>query len=167
MSLNNINLSPFLIHQLYKKTLVDINPSKPVNLLDENKTISFLGNNEKNILLIVKEIDTVFLSDADLSLLVSILKACTLTLADIALINFDKNKEATYNNLIQRFTPRCILLFGVSPDELSFPLHFPNYQLQHYNNQTYVSSASLKILGEDVSQKKELWSSLQKYFFKT
>jgi len=166
MSLNDIHLSPFLIQQLYKKTLVDVNPSKPDTVTSNDTSISFLGKNEKNILLVINEEETVFLSDTDLNLLVGILSACKLTLADVALINFDKNKTAFYDNLMLQFSPQCVLLFGVSPAALSFPLHFPNYQLQQYNNQTYVSSASLKILGEDISQKKTLWSCLQKYFFK-
>ena len=165
MSLNDIHLSPFLVEQLYKKTLVDVNPLKPVILADKTKSISFLGKNEKEILLVVNETETVFLSDVDLNLLVSILSACKLTLADVALINFDKNKTASYNILMEKFVPKCILLFGVNPTELSFPLHFPKYQLQQYNNQTYVCSTSLKVLGEDISQKKELWLCLQKYFF--
>ena len=94
MSLNDIHLSPFLVEQLYKKTLVDVNPLKPVILADKTKSISFLGKNEKEILLVVNETETVFLSDVDLNLLVSILSACKLTLADVALINFDKNKTA-------------------------------------------------------------------------
>jgi hypothetical protein len=84
MSLNNFQLSPFLIHQLYKKTLVEMAIINPPIKDDKNNTPSFLGKNEKQILLVVNEDETVFLSDTDLNLLVGILSACKLTLADVA-----------------------------------------------------------------------------------
>ena len=124
MSLNDIHLSPFLLQQLYTKTLVDIMPLKMEKEAAEKNPISFLGKNEKRILLVVNEAESVFLSDADLNLLVSILSACKLTLADVALINFDKSKSAAYDSLMDQFDPKCIFLFGVNPTSLSFPLHF-------------------------------------------
>ena len=44
----------------------------------------------------------------------------------------------------------------VYPKDLQFPLHFPNFQLQQYNDQTYISAPSLKLLSENKEQKKEL-----------
>lgn len=166
MSLNNFQLSPFLIHQLYKKTLVELAIINPFEMAEKNNSSSFLGKNEKQILILVDESETVFLSDTDLNLLVSILSACKLTLADVALVNFDKNKALVYEKLIEEFTPAFILLFGIGPSDLKFPLHFPPYQLQQYNHQTYLGSASLKMLAAEKEQKKELWTCLQKYFIK-
>lgn len=165
MSLDNINLGPFLVQQLYKKSLVDLNSTIIESTIANNATISYLGKNEKNILVVVKEADAVFLPDADLNLLIGILLACKLSLADIALVNFDKNAAVDYNILMKEFSPVLVLLFGINPRELQFPLHFPNYQLQQYNHQTYISSASLNILNENKEEKKKLWACLQKHSF--
>src|SRR6478672_4732387 len=153
MSLDNIELSPLLLQQLYTKSLVDFSderkdPSAPAPAT--NTGISKLGNNEKNILLIVNEEDAAFLNDKDLSLLVSILTACQLSLADIALVNYNKSKDIAFTTLNESFHPASILLFGVEPSQLDFPLLFPVFQLTKYNGQTYLASPSLSMIGSDV-----------------
>lgn len=165
MSLDNINLGPFLVQQFYKKSLVELNSTIKEPAIANNATIPFLGKNERHILVVVKEADTAFLPDADLNLLIGILSACTLSLADIALVNFDKNAAINYNLLMKEFTPEMVLLFGINPGELQFPLHFPNFQLQQYNYQTYLSSPSLKVLNKNKEEKKKLWTCLQKHSF--
>jgi DNA polymerase III psi subunit len=166
MSLDNIQLSPFLVQHLYKKSLVEQVQQKKTATAAEEQSIAFLGKNEKGILIIADEKDTAFLTDADLALLVGILTACKLSLADIALVNFDKNRDMEYGQLMQQFKPVFVLMFGVSPGQLDFPLSFPHFQLQQYNHQTYLCSPALKILAAEKEQKKELWTSLQKHFFK-
>jgi DNA polymerase III psi subunit len=166
MSLDNIQLSPFLVQQLYKKTLYEIETIQKAPVIQKDATISFLGKNEKNILVVVNEADAAFLPDADLNLLVGILTACKLSLADIALVNFNRNTTADYAKLMKEFSPVTIFLFGIQAKELQFPLHFPYFQLQQYNDQTYISAPSLKSLSENKEQKKELWACLQKYISK-
>ncbi len=166
MSLDNIQLTPFLVQNLYTKTLVEL---KNVQEQLPTKTISSIpsfGKNAKNILLMVNETEAPFASDADLNLLVGILTACKLSLADVALVNFHNNEGLTYDLLVDQFKPGFVILFGILPKDLSFPLHFPHYQLQHYNNQTFLCAPSLKMLAAVTAEKKQLWSCLQTYFFK-
>ncbi|MEX1203196.1 MAG: hypothetical protein WEA59_08130 [Ferruginibacter sp.] len=165
MSLDNIQLSTFLLKDLYKKTLVQLEALQPTTPQKEQSSISFLGKNERKILIVVDEENTTYLSDEDLGLLLSILSACKLTMADVALVNAHKNNNITYNALMEVFTPTLVLLFGIQPVQLDFPLQFPNYQLQRYNNQTYISSPSIKVLTAKKEMKKQLWISLQQYFF--
>lgn len=164
MSLDNIQLSPLLIEKLYSKSLVDLNTVKPPAADNANGGFSWLGNNEKNILIIIHEPETVYLTDADLNLLLGILTACKLSMADIALLNFDKNKHAIYNELNDALNPTTIILFGIEPMLLDFPLHFPPFQLQAYNGQHYLAAPALKNIGADVTLKKQLWLALQKHF---
>lgn len=166
MSLDNIQLSPFLVQQLYKKTLFEIDGIKKEPVAQPVPAISYLGKNDKNILVLVNEPGAAFLTDADLNLLIGILTACKLSLADIALVNFHKNIEIGYEQLIKEFSPGTIFLFGIEPKDLQFPLHFPNFQLQQYNDQTYISAPSLRSLSENKEQKKELWACLQRYISK-
>jgi DNA polymerase III psi subunit len=168
MGIDNIQLSPLLLQQLYQKSLVDFSDKKEVIPAPNETTliVNKLGNNEKNILVVVHEKDAAFLIDAELALLVGILTACQLSLADIALVNFNKNPEINFNNLSQHFNPSTILLFGTEPSLLDFPLLFPHFQLTKYNGQTYLSSPSLKQIANDVSLKKQLWLQLQKHFLR-
>jgi hypothetical protein len=166
MSLDNIQLSPFLVYQLYKKSLFEIDGIKKEPDSQQVSATSFLGKNDKNILVMVNEPGAAFLTDADLNLLIGILTACKLSLADIALVNFHKNVGTGYDQLMREFSPVTVFLFGIEPKDLQFPLHFPNFQLQQYNDQTYISAPSLKLLSENKEQKKELWACLQKYISK-
>src|SRR5215218_2370493 len=49
MSLDNIQLPATLIHQLYKKTLVELDSDKRNTEILNTTDISFLGSNENNI----------------------------------------------------------------------------------------------------------------------
>lgn len=164
MSLDNIQLSPLLVEKLYSKALVDLNTIKAAPANNDQVGFNWLGNNEKNILIVVNEPAAAFLQDNDLNLLVSILTACKLSMADIALINFHKNEHASYQSLNEALNPSTILLFGTEPAKLDFPLNFPHFQLQGYNGQHYLSSPALNILAADIALKKQLWLSLQKHF---
>ncbi len=164
MSLDNIQLPPFLIGELYKNFLVDADNQQLKPELLEGNNLLFLGKNQKNILLIVQEEDAVYLPDNDLNFLVEILSACKLSLSDTALINVFKNKEANYTSLLEKFKPVTILFFGIEPAKLEFPLQFPHYQLQQYNYQTYLSAPSLSELSADINKKKQLWVCLKKLF---
>ena len=164
MSLDNIQLPPFLIGELYKNSLVDADNQQLKAGLLEGNSLPFLGKNQKNILLIVQEENAVYLPDKDLSFLVGILTACKLSLSDTALINVFKNKEANYTSLLEKFKPVIIIFFGIEPAKLEFPLKFPHYQLQQYNNQTYLSAPTLNELSADINKKKQIWASLQKIF---
>ena len=164
MSLDNIHLSPFLIQELYKNSLIegDNNQSGTKSLKTDGPL--FLGKNQKNILVIVNEENVLYLPDENLNFLIGILSACKLSFSDIALINFSKNRDMNYKTLQEEFRPGIILFFGVEPSLLEFPLQFPYYQLQSYNKQTYLSAPALNLLAADTQEKKQLWSCLQKLF---
>src|SRR5687767_8667143 len=97
MSLKNIQLPPIVISKLYHNYLVDINLVDINN--DKKKTEIaksdnlLLGGNDKNILLLVNNIEVAFLTDNQLEFLSSILSACKLNLADVAIINLNKTDE--------------------------------------------------------------------------
>ena len=164
MSLDNIQLTPFLVTELYKNSLIDTDNQQLKPELPEENGLVFLGNNQKNILLIVLEENAVYLPDKDLNFLVDILTACKLSLSDTALINVFENKGINYKILLEKFKPAIIVLFGIEPSKLEFPLQFPYYQLQQYNNQTYLNAPSLNALAADKQKKLQLWVSLKKLF---
>lgn len=164
MSLDNIQLPPFLIQELYSNSLVEEDNKQLKTKSLKKDDIPFLGNNERNILLIVENKDVMYLPDEDLAFLAGILNACKLSLSDTALLNVSRTPELNYESLQKKFTPRVILFFGTDPTKLDFPLRFPNYQVQSYNNQTLLCAPALHELTVDREQKALLWAALKTIF---
>ena len=96
MSLNDIELPAFLVADIYRSSLIDSNniPAKETivkqNIQSATSTESdsqwkWLGNNQKNILVIINNNEALHLPDNELSFLTGILGACKLNLADVAI----------------------------------------------------------------------------------
>ena len=164
MSLDNIQLPPTILQSLYSKSLYDLktNQSEPVDMQTEK--IAYLGNNQKNIALIVKSEDAIYLPDEELNFLMGILSACKLSMADVALVNLYKNPDLTYANISEQLKAEKVFSFGLDADALQLPLQFPHYQIQQYDNQVYLSSVSLPDMQKDKAEKLKLWNCLKNIF---
>src|SRR5215213_6249659 len=94
MSLNNIHLNPQMLADLYANSLVETGTTT----VPESAGPKHLGNNKKNIIIIVSHGSVPFLPDEELTFLISILSACKLSLADIAIVNsFGTNIDQIQN----------------------------------------------------------------------
>jgi len=164
MSLDNIQLTPFILQELFKKNLVGNSNVQAQVTSSVNKPISFLGKNKKQIAIIVNNDDALYLPDEQLSFLLGILAACKLTMEDVAIINIKKNEALTYKTLTKELNTEKIFLFGVDASEIELPLQFPYYQIQQYNKQLYLSSPLLSILQDDKAEKSKLWLCLKQVF---
>jgi hypothetical protein len=162
MTFKDLQINDLLITELYSKVLVDIPVKQQANPSTAD-AISFLGNNQKNILIVVNEPNAVFLKDDDLALLTGILSACKLSLADTAIVNVS-HAPVDYKILQEQFKPSVFLIFGTDLKQLDLPLHFPQFQLQSYNGQKLLSAPSLSIMSIDVPLKKQLWTILKQLF---
>ncbi len=69
-----------------------------------------------------------------------------------------------YEALMRQMNPLKILCFDVSPQSLGFPINFPQYQVQQYNNMKMLTAPALGLLEKDVKEKNNLWTSLKKMF---
>lgn len=159
MSFKDLQINPLLITQLYNNVLIDATENKN----NPEPVIRFLGKNEKKIVIIVNESNATFINDNDLQLLTGILNACKLTLSDTAIVNIYR-KGFTYQTIVEELQPAVILMFGIELKRLEFPLHFPEYQIQKYNDQQFLSAPSLQTLAVDIPSKKTLWTILQNIF---
>ena len=164
MSLDNIQLPPVILQDLYKNSLVDLRSAVGSENPSPNTGLAFLGDNQKKIVIVVNERDAIYLPDEDLSFLMGILTACKLNMADIALLNLSANPSLDHKTINIELAVEKILLFGVDPIVLELPLQFPYYQVQQYNNQVYLSAPSLNILQDDKAEKMKLWACLKKIF---
>ncbi len=127
----------------------------------------FLGNNGKNITILIKEKDVAFITEPHLEFLSNILNACKLNLGDIALVNHI-NHPYLYSDLKSSLQPNYLILFDVSTKEIQLPFTIPNYQVQRYDQSQILLAPSLSKM-DDGSQeakieKSKLWVSLKTMF---
>ena len=159
MSLDNIQLPPIVLQNLYRNALIDLKTGNAASA-----TLTYLGNNQKRVAIIVDEHEAIYLPDEELNFLLGILTACKLSMADIALLNYHKNPAITYKDIAEQLHAEKIFLFGTTPAILELPLQFPHYQVQQYNDQVYLSSPNLKKLRDDKAEKTKLWNCLKQVF---
>lgn len=185
MDSDKIILPDFLIADLYKSCLVDPGTSflnaQPtpeeslsINLPIENKAqtsspdkISYYGENQKNVVIVVNQPDSINLNNEDLTFLTSILKACQLSIADIAIVNIAK-QQATFTEIKEHLVALKIVLFDVEPSFIKLPFMIPLFQVQKYADSTIMLAPALSALnkpdGEGRVLKTKLWNSLKQVF---
>ncbi len=165
MGIDNIQLPVSLFESFFKNKLVDL--QKNTGNAESNKketAIDFLGGNERHIAFVVNNESHKFLNDAELKFLSGLINACNITMGDIAIVNFDRNRNVGYNDLLSCLNSQKILCFGVSAADIDLPFTIPYYQVQVFQEIPYIFCPALEQLQEDVDSKKQLWASLQKIF---
>jgi hypothetical protein len=182
MSLENIQLPDFLLADLYKDCLVELESlqeeklKEPVKNVEKEEIsiqpilkvpVKFLGQNKRNIVVVVDEGKALIINELELEFLTKILTACNLNLADIAIINSKKN-QITLADLQEQFEPKHVLLLGVEPGSIKIPFSIPHFQVQPYGGCTFVYTPSLfgmlPTTQESRLLKSKLWLSLKTAF---
>jgi len=163
MSLDNIQLTDTVVRDLFKNSLVDLKTDKPEKTAATGG-IGYLGENRRRVVIVVADPAALYLSDDSLQFLMGILSACQLTMADVALLNLEQYPSVTYTTLHTELSAEKILLFGIPASRLELPLQFPDYQVQSYNKQVYLSAPPLDQLEKNVEEKKKLWACLKNIF---
>lgn len=164
MSLDNIQFPVSILQGLYNKSLYQLQSNESVFADIQPVNLVFLGSNLKKITLVVQDESSIYLADDALQFLLGILTACKLSMADISLINISKNPNADYHSITEQLKAEKIIMFGLKAETLALPLQFPHYQVQRYNNQVYLSAASLTDLQKDKEEKMKLWNCLKNIF---
>lgn len=164
MNINQIQLPGYLCRQMFAKSLLD--KAKPADDASPTEKIKLtaLGANGRNILFLVNDVQHKFLAENEMKLLSDLLNACKISMEDIVLVNYDQNRGVTYRDLTDQFQSKKILIFGVTAADLELPFTIPFFQIQKYQEQTYLISPSLSDFTNNVSLKKELWNCLKKIF---
>ena len=178
MSEDRIKLPDFLIADLYKHSLVELE-GYATELVSEHEDapelvsdvyaakLRYLGENDKKVIIVVDEKKTMHLNEQDLSFLTNVLKACQLYLTDIAIINID-NQKVTFSEIKEQLHAVSIILFNVDPDAIRLPFKIPAFQRQKYAGCTVMLAPSLSVLNlpsnESRLLKTKLWHSLKELF---
>lgn len=172
-------LPAYVIAQLFNKNLVLTDESNngvshsqcEGKKNNESQTVLpkiwWLGENKKNIVILLKDGIHKFISDENLQFLISILNACHFTTDDIAIVNITKT-PVDYIHLKNTFSPAVILLFDVQPEKLHITTKSLHYIPFTYDNCHLLTSVSLDELNGNTSAKKiekgKLWNGLKKLF---
>jgi hypothetical protein len=166
MSLDNIQLPPIVLQQLFKDSLIGLKINQPDLPMHKAlpTSLNILGKNKKKIILIVSNDEAVYLPDEELNFLLGILSACKLTMEDVGILNSNKNKGVDYSKIAAELQAEKVFLFGIAPAAIGLPLGFPHYQVQQFNNQVYLTAPALGVLKDDKAEKGKLWNSLKNIF---
>ena len=92
------------------------------------------------------------------------LGACRLSLDDVGIVNSSNAPSAFYKAMMEKFASTTTLLFGLTPQEFEMPVNFPEFQVQNFNNCTFLHAPVLERLETDKILKSKLWVSLRKIF---
>jgi hypothetical protein len=171
MSLQNLVLPDFLISELYKKLhLVDDGSSgekRSQMAAGDPNILKFLGNNQKNIAILVHHPGEVFLPERHLDFLIKMLGACKLNIADVAIFN-EGFTRVDMNTHINKLHTQKVILFVIEPTDLKLPMSFPQFKLQEYALCNYLYVPSLDNLNTETEEgkllKTKLWICLKTMF---
>lgn len=182
MSPEKIILPPFIIADLYKDCLIepglleaeDMRPEDVRRtsiddklIIHEARSLQYLGENDKKIVMLVNEPEASIITDSDLTFLVNILGACSLSLNDIALLNTNK-QDAVFTMLKEQLDVEKIILFNLEPSSINLPFSIPHFQIHQYAGCTILTAPALSILNQSAENsrllKSKLWASLKQLF---
>lgn len=127
----------------------------------------FLGDNQKHIVILVNDIEAVYLRDEWLQFLSNILGACKLNLGDVAIVNH-ANNPMLFADYQQQLVPQHFILFDVPTQNIQLPFTVPFYQLQQFGSTQFLLVPSLALMLGNTDavkmEKSKLWLSLKKMF---
>jgi hypothetical protein len=179
----NIQLPDFVLAGLYKDSIVlaegkIVQPKKIQRQITNKRTKDeteekplikklFLGDNKKNIIILLKDTSSVHINDEWLSTLTKLLAACKLNIGDTAIVNHLEQTK-TFNDLKELLDPQFVFMFDVTTHDIQLPFTFPHYQIQKYSDCTFMT-APLVTLTNDNSEpvkieKRKLWEKLKLIF---
>lgn len=160
-------LSKDIKNNIPTKNPIDSNSSIPIAKHKSKKSTFYLGDNEKNVTILVNEPNAVFLSDSGLDFLTKMLSACKLNIGDVAIVNIFQHPLA-FTELKKILSPTICLLFNVVAKNVQLPFTIPHYQVQQYANCTFLMAPDLTtytLENNDAKiEKTKLWISLKKIF---
>ena len=160
-----------------KPTLIVVEKPKPIEIKSEHIEIipaekniekrqttdfKYLGENNKYILIVVKEPSFDFLKQDDLGFLLKILAAKKLELKDVAIINTDKYLSLNFDDLKAFFAFSKVITFGINPQILQIEGALANKK-SIFKETQILGTWSLAILQQDEKKKAIFWDMLKSF----
>lgn len=177
MSLKALKIDPLLLAGIYRQPLVPLVPVVPPLPAENNNTgnnaankealagggatVPFLGNNNRHILLLIRNQDAAYLSEPVFELLGNLLNACKLTMKDVALVN-TAHGAPDAASLLEQFSPEKVILFGDPLPELSSGQ--PRNKPWEQGGRSLLLTDPLERMQQEVQLKVPFWKALQTFF---
>jgi hypothetical protein len=158
-----------IITAIGKEAIATTPANEVVNELESTipVPIKYLGDHLKKIIVLVNDENSVHLNETDLGLLSSILNACKLTLADIALINIAQQPLALHEMLIT-LPSQFVISFDINSAQIKIKLPTTLYKPIVLGDTQILFSNSLQSMqGADQNaklEKSKLWNALKLLF---
>jgi hypothetical protein len=150
-----------------KDKIIDASPVELPKVKKSKGPLKHLGDHNKKILVIVNDPNSVYLNEADFILLTSILNACKLTIADVALVNIG-NQETSLHQILEILPSSIIMCFAIDSAELKIKLPNTLYKVNELGESVLFFSTALSTMqGTGIEAKQEkgtLWILLKKLF---
>jgi hypothetical protein len=174
----NIKLSPAVIAGLYKNSLViteefqeEQSPQQFTNKKTKDDTAIgkkwFLGDNQKNILILLKDESAVHINDEWLATLTKLLAACKLNIGDVAIVNY-LHQNKSFTQLKEELQPEFLFMFDVTTNDIQLPFTIPHYQVQQYGGCTFIMAPQVTLTSENTdaikAEKRKLWERMKILF---
>ena len=174
--LNTIQLPANLLAELYKNNLVEIDPSTPqvrpsveskkVVGSDNAPAIQYLGQNQKNVCLLVDYANDVHLPDNQLNFLTNILQACKLNLGDVAIVNCHR-QPVSFTAIAEQLSCQFLLIFGLAAPGIGLP-DIPAFTIHETGNCQILCAGTVDSLNTASADSKllksRLWTCLKQLF---
>lgn len=169
---NNPGFLPFF----FQEPVYVINEPESFNTEPQDEThfaptieeISVKGENKKEILVLVQEKNTEFISPANEQLLIKILQAVKLSMDDIALVNLSNITSLPPSHIaeaLEKIPFHTLISFGAVVKEWSVSNFFSKYMVNTDDtNRNILLADTLDELASDLQKKRSLWQCLQKLF---
>jgi len=127
----------------------------------------FLGDNKKNIVILVNDNSAVHISEEWLGTLSRLLNACNLNLGDVAIINY-KKEPRTFEELKEKLQPQFLFMFDVTTADVQLPFTIPHYQAQKFSGCIFMTAPVVALSSENSmkvkNEKRNLWEKLKTIF---
>jgi hypothetical protein len=169
LSKKKVEINEKRIEKLEEKKIEEREPiaGTAEMMATNNTSFKYLGEHLQGVTVIVKDDLAVYLNETDLNLLTSILKACKLTLADIALVNVAQQKLSLHQ-ILATLPAKLVIIFEVSGTELKMKLPTTLYKSVQLGDTYLLFSNSLASMqGTDQLakvEKSKLWNVLKQLF---
>jgi hypothetical protein len=127
-------------------------------LVEEAKAITFFGNNEKKILILVNDPANDFLNQNELKFLMSIIEGgLKMSKVDFALVNCEKYPT-------QQIVDEIAHDYLISFDENEISLQKSKYQVIDKDGKKLLFAERLSVIEATREKKKQLWTALKSMF---
>ena len=158
-----------IVAAIGKQAIANTPPQEVINeqKLVPSLPLKFLGDHLKKIVVLVDDENAVYLNEFDLGLLSSILNACKLTLADIALVNI-ASQPLSLHEILETLPSQYVLAFSITGAALKIKLPSTLYKAIELGDTQILFSAGLNSMqGAEQNakvEKSKLWNALKVLF---